>query len=271
MLAHPRWIALVVAVAVLVVVFLELSQWQLRRLDQRRAANAVITENADAAPRPVADLADVGRPLPADRQWHPVTARGRYDVDRQLLVRYRYLGGEPGFHVLTPLVTDAGPALLVDRGWLPSGGSAAEPDVPAPPKGRVAVTARLRVGESGDPRQVRPETGQVRFINVETIAASLPYPVYGGYAELVDAEPPPGDSPILVPPPELDEGPHLSYAVQWVLFAVIAVGGVGFLAWDAARGGRLRERLRRRELEADRRATALPPPSDDATDRANRA
>ena len=31
--------------------------------------------------------------------------------------------------------------------------------------------------------------------------------------------------PIPIPPPEQDDGPHLAYAGQWVLFSACAVGG----------------------------------------------
>ena len=59
-----------------------------------------------------------------DDQYARVRATGRYDAAHQLLVRNRPLEGQVGYYVLTPLVTDAGPALLVDRGWVPAGATA---------------------------------------------------------------------------------------------------------------------------------------------------
>ncbi|HEX5950122.1 MAG TPA: hypothetical protein VFZ96_03895, partial [Actinomycetota bacterium] len=44
-----------------------------------------------------------------------------------------------------------------------------------------------------------------------------------------------GDMPVVVPRPELDEGPHLSYAVQWFIFATIALVGFVVLARREAR------------------------------------
>lgn len=239
-----------------VVVFLQLSSWQLERLEERRADNAIIEANAEAEPTPAPRLLTAGEPLPAEREWRPVTAAGRYDTEHELLVRYRQFDGEPGFNVLTPFVTDEGTALLINRGWIPRDSATATdlPDPPAPPSGHVQVTGRLRLSEDGDPDQVRPRTGQVRYIDVATIARSLPYPVYGGFAELTDHDPagPADDAVRQLPPPTLDEGPHLSYAVQWVIFAIIAVVGVGFLAYDAVGGGTLRDRLRERELRRER-------------------
>jgi cytochrome oxidase assembly protein ShyY1 len=63
--------------------------------------------------------------------------------------------------------------------------------------------------------------------------------VYGGYGEVTTERPEPRTTPIRLPPPEPSEGPHLAYAVQWFLFAGLALSGYVVLA--------------RRE-EADRRA-----------------
>lgn len=247
---------------VLVLVFLRLSEWQLDRLSERRAENALVETNEQAEPAAVADVLTPDRPAPANAEWRTVTVTGRYDAEHELFVRYRHYEGEPGFHVLTPLVAADGSALIVDRGWLPQRGSVnADPEVAPPPTGEVRVTGRVRLSEDGNVEQVRPETGQVRFIKVPVLADWLQYPVYGGYVELTEQDPSPSEELMLVPAPELDEGPHLSYAVQWVIFAIIAVGGVGFLAYDAVRGGRLRDRLRDREYaRSTPPAPAEPPP-----------
>jgi cytochrome oxidase assembly protein ShyY1 len=244
-LLRPRWLALFVAVALLAALFIGLGNWQLSRLETRRAHNAIIQANIDGPARQVADVLVPSQPVEPGAEWQPVTATGQYDVEHQLLVRYRPLQGEPGFEILTPLVTSDGATLLVDRGWVPSGGSANEPkNVPAPPGGEVTVTGRLRQSEQGKANQIRPETGQVRFVNVPRIADWLGQPTYGGYLELTEQVPAAGDEPHLLPRPELDEGPHLGYAIQWFLFALIAVVGVALLAYDESHGGRLRERIR---------------------------
>jgi cytochrome oxidase assembly protein ShyY1 len=196
--------------------------------------------------RPASQVLQVGKDLDPEQEWSPLTATGRYDEEHQLLVRYRHLGGEPGFEVLTPLITDQGPALLVDRGWISApGGSAELPELPPPPSGQVTVTGRVLLSERGPADQVRPETGQVRFINVGTIAKAMPYPVYGSYVQLAKSDPKPDTHLTLLPPPEQDAGPFLSYGIQWWLFSLMAIGGLIFLAYDEAHDGALRERLRR--------------------------
>ena len=97
---------------------------------------------------------------------------GRYDAGHKLLVRNRPFDGQVGFHVLAPLVTAAGPALLVDRGWVPAGEDATVvPDVPAPPPGEVTVTVRLRPSEPASTTGTPPR-GQVTRIDVSAIAGS---------------------------------------------------------------------------------------------------
>ena len=248
-----------VGVALLVTVFGLLGQWQLHRLDQRRANNAIITSNSGVTARPADDVLAPGREVGAKQEWQTVKARGSYDAKHQILVRYRPLEGEPGFNVLTPFRiagSPGGEAVLVNRGWIPSLRSTAAPTPPAPADGEVTMIGRVRQSESVGNAGLG--NGQTRFIDVRAIAATLPYPVVGGYVELAREVPEPAGSgqPHLLPPPELSEGPHLAYAFQWFLFAVIGVGGVGVLAYDEAHAGQLRDRLRSTRVEPSARAAA---------------
>lgn len=245
-LLGPRWIALTLAVIALVAAFGLLARWQYDRNVERGASNDVVEQNLDQPPKPVSRVLDDRSPA-ADTEWTPVTVTGRYDAGHELLVRYRYLNSAPGFEVLTPLRTADGRALLVDRGWVPAQNATTEaPDVPPPPAGEVTVTGRVRASEHGPANQVRPETGQVRFVDVGRIGATMPYPLYGGYVELAEQRPAvAAEGPTPLPAPELDPGPHLSYAVQWCLFSLIAIGGWIYLVYDEARGG-ARRRPRRR-------------------------
>ena len=124
-------------------------------------------------------------------QWRRVRASGHYDTAHTLLVRNRNLQGANGFDVLVPLVTDAGPALLVNRGWVAVDESVAggvPKKIPASPPGHVTVLALLRQSELPSTTGT-PPAGQVNRIDVSTIRKGLPYPVYGGYAELTRERP----------------------------------------------------------------------------------
>lgn len=225
LLIRPRWVALSIAVALIAVVCVELGQWQLRRLDHRRAINAAITAARAVPPEPAESLLRPGTPLSRDLEWRTIRIIGRYDPAGELLVRNRTLDARAGYYVLTPLVTGSGAALLINRGWVAAGATAAaRPDVPRAQAGEVEVTGRLRTGELASGHTGLP-AGQIDRIDIAGVAGRLPYPVYGAYAELTEQRPAPGPAPRLIPAAELGEGPHLVYAIQWFIFAFMAVGG----------------------------------------------
>lgn len=233
-------------VALIVPSFVWLGFWQLDRWEDKSAEVALQESNMAADPVPVGRLTAPGAAVTADEQWRRVTATGHYDAEHELLVRNRDGSGGVGLHVLTPLVTGDGPALLVNRGWIEQPPTATtRPDVPPPPEGRVTATGRLRPAETEETTGIRvrgglPE-GQIMIVDVDRIAADSPYPVYGGYAELTDQSPEGADPPEQVPPPELNTGMNISYAVQWWIFTAIAVAGWIFLMRrelaDARSGG----------------------------------
>ena len=221
LLARPRWIALSLLVVGLIVMCIELGLWQLRRLDDRREFNAAVTASTTADPIAIEQL-------PGDEaaEWTVVRATGRYDAEDELLVRNRTLDSTNGFYVVTPLVTDVDSRLLVLRGWVPAGNTAREsPDVPAPPAGEVSVTGRLRTSETAHRALAAEIPGQVTALDTQAIGGLLGVAVYEQYVELIDQDPPAGDVPRPLPAPEVSDGPHLAYAVQWFAFGVIAVGG----------------------------------------------
>jgi cytochrome oxidase assembly protein ShyY1 len=164
-----------------------------------------------------------------------VTATGVFQPKEQLLVRNREVNDSPALLVLTPLRTDAGPTLLVVRGWVPVTRSAgASPHVAAPPTGRVSLTARVfpsePMGTTG-----APPAGQLNRLNVPSIARQLGVPTYGGYAALISASA--GSKLQQLPPPDMSnptggafELQHLAYVGQWFLFAIIAMGAPFLLA-----------------------------------------
>jgi len=238
LLRRPRWLALTALVAVAMVAFVQLGLWQLRRLEERRERNAAVVTGERQAAVPAGDVLAADRPVAPGEEWHRVSARGRYDTAHQLLLRNRPLEGRNGFHVLVPLVTATGPAVLVDRGWVPAGASATDlPDVPPPPAGEVTVVGRVRLAEppKGGPP---PPPGQLVRIDVPTVARGLGYPLAGGYVELAVERPQPTTAPTLLPAPEVSDGPHLAYAVQWFLFAVVALVGWALLLRREARDER---------------------------------
>jgi cytochrome oxidase assembly protein ShyY1 len=241
-LLSRRWVLFLGAVVVLAYGAFRLGEWQFDRLEQREDSNAVIERNLAADPVPVAQVLEVGEPVAAEEEWRHVTATGEYDEDASVVVRYQTRDGQSGVDVVTPLVTDEGPALLVNRGWAATGNTGTTtPEVPSPPAGEVRVAGWVRADATGDSTRVADQS--TRAVSSEAIGATLPYPVYGGFVELDTETPPPAEPLTKVEQPDLGEGPHFFYGLQWWFFAALAVFGFGYLVWDERR--RMRQRRTR--------------------------
>jgi cytochrome oxidase assembly protein ShyY1 len=218
-----RWAGLVVFVVVLGVVFVNLGQWQLDRLDQRRTRNEATLINESKPVRPLAEVF-TGEITDAD-QWQRVEARGTFDSEHQFVVRYRHNGGAEGYEVVTPLRTDVG-AVLVDRGFVEASANQIPRIAPPPPSGEVTVVGHVRRNEQGRRAATTPKDGQMRLINSEAVEAVLGYPLLNGYVGLLTVTPPQTGEFVPVELPEISEGPHFWYALQWFGFAAVAAAGI---------------------------------------------
>jgi cytochrome oxidase assembly protein ShyY1 len=253
-LRQPRWVALGFLVLVIVPSFVLLSRWQLHRLDDRRHANAILTANTATAPVPVEQVMTPGADPSAvgdDQTWRQVSATGHYDLAGEVLVRKRPLEGRNGFWVATPFVTTTGTVLVVNRGWIEAvGGATSGVQAPAPPAGQMTVIGRVRASETAPASQPGDlPTGQVTDLDVRLVAGTAAS--YPGYVDLVSSEPPQAAGLTPLPLPDLSEGPHLSYALQWILFALVAVGGFVVL-------------VRREAIDADEDGDGHPGDGDDS-------
>jgi cytochrome oxidase assembly protein ShyY1 len=203
-----------------------LAFWQLDRLDQRRAFNDLVAEQIDQPPTPLDQLLAEAGDDPESIEWRQTIVTGQYLPD-QILWFNRSQDGIAGDNVLTALVTENDTTVVVNRGFVPLG-----VDVPAAPTVETELLARVRVpqerqrGELTDTSNAGAAVTEVRRIDLGQLSAQLPGEVAPVYLDLIDAIPPIGpDDPVPVPAPTLDEGPHLSYAAQWFIFAVCVLVG----------------------------------------------
>lgn len=226
----PGGIAGTIVVLLVAGVCVRLGFWQLSRLAQRRQKNEAVAARMALPPMD----ATLGLRDTAGVLYRRVSATGQFDPEHSIVLAGRSYKGEPGVYLLTPLRSGAGPAILVNRGWLPSPDAAtvnldslSARDaghfhgivMPFPPAGNTPD------GLSGFRR--------VLFRLNDSILPRFPYPVATAY---IQAIPEPGSSlrPIRLPPPELDDGPHLGYVIQWFSFALIAI--IGWIALLMRRG-----------------------------------
>jgi len=258
-LLSRRWVLFALTVAGLVAGTIWLGDWQFDRLTDRKADNRVVRANETKEPAPVAEVLAVGRGVADSDEWRLVEATGSYAAEDTVVVRYRTRDGRSGIDVVVPLVTTDGPALLVDRGWLE-----ARPDgtdrsgIPGPPSGEVTVTGWVRADGTGDSTRVADQS--TRAISSTKIGEALGRDVYAGFVELraEDGAPARGLEPVELP--ELDNGPHFFYGLQWWFFGVLAVFGFCYLAWDERKHGPRGQRQgHKRAAVASQSARSIPP------------
>jgi cytochrome oxidase assembly protein ShyY1 len=193
---------------------------------------------------------------------------GTYLSDDELLVRNRPFNGQPGFDVLTPLLLDDGTVFIVDRGWVATGSKQDYPDsIPRAPRGDVTVVARLKASERSLPGRSAPE-GQVATIELPAIAELLDRTTYSAAYGLMDSEEPSvAVRPAAAVKPEADEGNHLSYAFQWIMFALVGFAGLGYAIRTEYRFRNAEDPAEKaRAAERDRRAAARAPSDSDVED-----
>lgn len=204
--------------------------WQFARREEARVEIERVLENYDAAPVALRELVPTLTSFSETTKWRPVVMTGTYLMDQQYLVRSRPRGQQPGYEVLSPLLLPNGEVFVVDRGWLPAGNNAEQaPSIPPPPQGTVRVVARLKSGEPSIPGRTY-NNGQLATIELPLMASLLNKPTYtGSYGLLASENPAPaGATPLPALPPQLDEGNHLSYAFQWLTFALLGFIGLGW-------------------------------------------
>jgi cytochrome oxidase assembly protein ShyY1 len=222
-------VAIVAIAAVVALTCVALGFWQLRRLHDRRVSNAAIERGLSADAVSLTTGVRTGQPPPA---YTTVRASGTYDVGREILVYGRALDGRPGHWLVTPLVFEDGTGVLVVRGWVPFEHQAAPVPEAAPPAGEVTIRGFLLPDEGGS--RVPDPAGVTGRLGVGAIASTLGYRVFPLPVELTAQAPPQaGGLPAPLGRPQLSEGPHLSYAIQWFSFAAIAaIGAVVLLRRD---------------------------------------
>jgi cytochrome oxidase assembly protein ShyY1 len=225
-LLRPRWLLSHLLVALLAVTMINLGFWQLRRLDEKRDRNALVEGRMDEPTVPVEDLLAPGDGDAAvdDTRFREVTASGSYDVDATVVVRNRSQDGAPGAWLVTPLTLSTGARVAVIRGFtgFAADGSVPQPD---PASGSVTVTGLVmdpdRLGGTAerDLSALRAADDLLPgFVQAESSDPEEP--------AIADASgTPDGPELLALPAPELSEGPHLGYALQWFTFSTIALVG----------------------------------------------
>lgn len=260
-----RYALYVLVAVVFAIACFFLSQWQFDRNDARSAQLELVERNYDAAPVVLSQAVSGTDSFNETLEWHPVAVRGTYLAGEDVVVRNRPHGGTAAFEVLAPLRTEDGRILVVDRGWVPPAETGDGPvAVPAPPVGEVEVVVRLRPGEALPTSGRGAPDGQVPTIHLPLIAQLTgPETITAAYGVLVSEDPAVAGMPFSLSSPSDDPGPHLSYAIQWILFAIMGFIFIGYII-------RTERRHRREDAEDAEELAAERVPDPDPAGRRNR-
>ncbi len=235
LMSSGRHFALPVLLVLVAAVCVRLGVWQLHRLGARRAANAIA---ASAAQLPVVDLDTASGAGLAHRR---IRAQGRYDRSHEVVLRGVTRSDVPGVHVVTPLVLGGGrKAILVKRGFAPAADAVSARLDSLDEPGEVTVTGiAVPIETRGDSGRPLVHAGKTTFARLDraALARRMPYELLDVFIlQLPDSSLP--SLPRRLEPAPLDDGPHLSYAIQWFAFATTALVVAGIFAFRSSASGR---------------------------------
>lgn len=240
---RPRWILSHAFAIFLVVLFVNLGFWQLGRHDEKADRNALVEARVEL---PVTEVSSLlyGADDVESLRYRPAEASGTYLDADEVLVDNRSNDGLPGAWVLSPLRLADGRLLVVSRGFQGFASGVLEPvEAPTAPS---RVVGTLLPWDGRDCGTRTDDDGTVigmACLRRDTVESLVGEPVLPVVLQRSGSIPDDAEVLVPVPLPELDEGPHRSYAVQWFIFATI--GAVGYplilrrVAKDKARDDRL--------------------------------
>lgn len=227
-----KWMLTTILVFLAIVVMVRLGIWQLDRLEQRRNFNAHYLQQIEA---PTVELTPDNFELDLEgMEYRQIIARGDYDYNHEMAIRNQSWQGQAGVHLLTPLIiSESNHIVFINRGWIPldayqqgdwrdyhEGGNITIAGII-----RSSQTAPTFGGRSDPPLQ----QGEIRkawnFVDIQSISKQINAPVIPIYIQQ-SPDPsrtdPPYQNKLVV---EINEGPHLSYAIQWFIFSIILALG----------------------------------------------
>lgn len=228
-----------ILVVIVAAICVRLGFWQLDRRAERLALNEEVESALMSPVMPLdADSLMVVAGSPNEYRFRTVRVTGTLDAEGVALLRGRAHRGRPGVHLVAPMHVDEGSGpLLVDLGWIPAPDGASADPHPYLPTGRITLEGRVQPLPGAAAADARPLTIDVEGAPVRTFQRlnrsayreHYPAEILPFFVERLAGKDDASAPPIGAPPPELDEGPHLGYAVQWFSFAAIALIGFGIV------------------------------------------
>jgi cytochrome oxidase assembly protein ShyY1 len=220
-----RWTGWFLVASVFAVACVGLASWQIDRRSEAVSKIERVAANYDLDPVALEEVSSLDTDSVVAYEWRLVEFSGNYITEDAWLVRNRAIAGQPGFVQIVPFETETGATVVVERGWIAADSYLNPSRALLPSEANKTIIARVRLGEV-IPNRDSP-TGQLTSINLPEIRELLAQELETNfYLRMVTESPAEDSNPQPLSRPVLDEGNHLSYAVQWIIFAAM-----GFFAF----------------------------------------
>lgn len=204
-----------------------LGLWQLRRLDEKRTFNALVTSHTEM---PVGEFGAVTGHgttediLESGLEWRRVSVEGTYHFEKAVRVVNRSQNGIAGYDEVVPLLTAKYGWIIVNRGFIPL----AVTDSGALPPDPVTVVGYLRSSQTrgflGSVDSTDLASRDFQRFDIPLMSRQLNGDTFPMFIQMFKESPYTIVKwPAPVSMPELTEGPHQSYAVQWFFFSTVAL------------------------------------------------
>ncbi|CAN2197155.1 COG3346 Uncharacterized conserved protein [Candidatus Nanopelagicaceae bacterium] len=201
------------------------AQWQFQRGIDRHQRNSLIESQLTLPEINISKIASANTSDITAFEWRTVSAAGQFNPAQQILLKNRYFEGVYGYEVLTRFKLSDGRYIWVDRGWVKAGADAkTAPVTTTVPSGEVSLVARVRLDRSLPVGAFfalpYSGVGMISKLNAQTGFKSE-----GFYLDLISGSDSSLTPAVAAQVPELSDGPHLAYSLQWIFFAGLIVYG----------------------------------------------
>ena len=221
-MVKERYAFLKTLVALLLILLcLWAAQWQYHRGVDRHARNTLIIEQSLL---PAVELGELTGNIDSF-EWRTISIQGVFDDKNQILLRNRYSEGVYGFEQLTLFEFDQR-KIWVDRGWIKAGSNATiPPQLQQTSDESVRITGRLRLDSSLPQGKFFAVANNAQRDLVSQLDARKGIQTEDFYIDLISVSDTAMNPEVPVELPELSDGPHMAYALQWIFFAALVIYG----------------------------------------------
>jgi cytochrome oxidase assembly protein ShyY1 len=211
--SNKNWLIFTILILIAFGLSIRLGIWQYQRHEARIVFNQAISQALTQQPIALNQIDEEAL------SWQKVFIEGSFDSQSQQLVRRKYFEGKLGFWVVAKFVTQDNKVVLVNRGFVPvSAAATVTPDIPAPSESTFVLEGFIQPLEPELEKASDIPLGQASAINRQQFSITekdYQYFIHQSNNEELSA----------INPPEISNGPHLAYSLQWFAFAVMIVVG----------------------------------------------